>query len=203
MLARVTQPAISAGSAIGDREERIPEAVGGNVEQAHAVRLAHHHPPGAGEVLLDFLDPGHALAEPFLEEALVDVGQRLEVGERDALVDHVHGLADQSELHDRAVILDEARIGGAAGGRQLRRPAGHGLDRPPERLDQLVVARQEDVARPVAPDELEVDGLLAALAVGLPARRAVEPVVDFGLERLGRPAVVEADVEGEASPAPG
>ena len=50
----------------------------------------------------------------------VDRGQRHEVGGRDVLVDLVHLLAQQAELDHRAIILDEARIRGAAGGRQLR-----------------------------------------------------------------------------------
>ena len=38
-----------------------------------------------------------------------------------ALVDLVHGRADQAEFEHRAIVLDEARIRGAAGGRELRR----------------------------------------------------------------------------------
>ncbi len=41
-------------------------------------------------------------------------------GDRHALVDGVHGRADQAELDHRAIVLDEARVRGAAGGRQLR-----------------------------------------------------------------------------------
>src|SRR5690554_2549630 len=57
-------------------------------------------------------------AEPVFQEALVDARQRLEVVERHALVHHVHGPAHQPELDDRAVVLDEARVGRAARGRE-------------------------------------------------------------------------------------
>ena len=55
------------------------------------------------------------------EQAGVDPLQRLDVGDRDALVDLVHRRAVQAELDDRAVVLDEARVRGAAGGRERRR----------------------------------------------------------------------------------
>ena len=38
----------------------------------------------------------------------------------DALVDLMHGPADQAELDHRAIVLDEARVRCAAGGRKLR-----------------------------------------------------------------------------------
>ncbi len=57
----------------------------------------------------------------------VDGGEGGEVGHRRALVDLVHGLPDQPELEHRTIILDEARVGGAAGCGELRRVPGHGL----------------------------------------------------------------------------
>ena len=64
------------------------------------------------------------MAEPAEDEGFVDLRQRLEVGDGDTFVDHVHGLADEAEFDDRAIVLDEPRIGGAAGGRKLRLLAG-------------------------------------------------------------------------------
>ena len=47
----------------------------------------------------------------------------------DALVDLVHGQADEAELGERAKAMDEARVRGAAGGAELGRAAGDLLDR--------------------------------------------------------------------------
>ncbi len=58
-----------------------------------------------------------------LQNVPVDRGQRHEIGGRDVLVDLVHLLAQQAELDHRAIILDEARVRRAAGGRELRRRA--------------------------------------------------------------------------------
>src|ERR1700692_2186072 len=49
-----------------------------------------------------------------LDDAPVDRGQRDEVFNRRALVDLMHGLADQPEFEHRAVILNKARVGCAA-----------------------------------------------------------------------------------------
>ena len=69
------------------------------------------------------------------------------------------------------------------------------MDRPAQRRDQLFVARQENLARPVAPDKIERNRLVATGAVFLAAAGAVEAVVDFRLQRLRRPGLVEAYVE--------
>ena len=68
-------------------------------------------------------------AEEAVEKGFVDRGQPGDVGELDALVDLVHRLADEAELGDRAMRLDEARVGGAAGGAELRGAAGDRADR--------------------------------------------------------------------------
>ena len=47
----------------------------------------------------------------------------------DALVDLVHGLADQAEFHHRAVFRDEPRVRRSARGRKFRPAPGLGLDR--------------------------------------------------------------------------
>src|SRR5467141_1241630 len=64
-----------------------------------------------------------------LQHAAIDLRQFLQIGHRRALVDLVHGLADQAEFDNRAIARDEARVRGAAGGRELRLAAGDFLDR--------------------------------------------------------------------------
>ncbi|MNT79258.1 hypothetical protein D3C72_2185750 [compost metagenome] len=68
------------------------------------------------------------MAEPAEDEGFVDARQRLEIGDGDTLVDHVHGLADKPEFDDRAMVLDEPRVRGAAGGRKLGLLAGDRFD---------------------------------------------------------------------------
>src|SRR5258708_27502254 len=63
-----------------------------------------------------------------IERGAVDVGEGGEVGERHALVDLVHGEADEAELGQRAVMMDEPRIGRATAGPELRRASGDALD---------------------------------------------------------------------------
>src|SRR5215475_4852773 len=63
-----------------------------------------------------------------LQHPAIDLRQLLQVCDRRALVDLMHGLADQSELDHRAIVRDEARIRGAARGRELRPAARHLLD---------------------------------------------------------------------------
>ena len=65
-----------------------------------------------------------ARAEEPVEKAAVDRGQPRDVGELDPLVDLVHRLADEAELGDRAIGVDEARVRGAAGRAELRGAAG-------------------------------------------------------------------------------
>src|SRR6185312_1155798 len=72
---------------------------------------------------------GNSAREIKVERGGVDVGELGHVGERHALVDLVHGEADQAELGDRAEMMDEARVRRAAGGGELRRAAGDALDR--------------------------------------------------------------------------
>src|SRR4029077_17171586 len=58
--------------------------------------------------------------EIFFDDPPIHRGQRDQVGDRGAFVDAVHGLPDQAEFQHRAIILDETRIRGAAGGGELR-----------------------------------------------------------------------------------
>ena len=71
------------------------------------------------------------LREQAREDAAVDARQRLEIVERDALVDLVDRVVDRAELdHFVAHLRDEATVGGPAGARELRhdpRLRAHGL----------------------------------------------------------------------------
>src|SRR3546814_2083003 len=58
------------------------------------------------------------------EHAAVDGREACEVVERDVLVHLMRGGVQQAELGDGAVVLDEARVRGAAGGAELRGAAG-------------------------------------------------------------------------------
>ena len=51
------------------------------------------------------------------EDAGIDRLQRVDVGDLHPLVDLVHAGADEADLDHRAMVLDEARVGGASGGR--------------------------------------------------------------------------------------
>src|SRR6266568_4193386 len=70
----------------------------------------------------------NGIGEEAFEEEPVDAGEPAEVGDRHTLVDLVHGIADEAELDHRADRFEEARIGSAAPGRQVRNPSGGGLD---------------------------------------------------------------------------
>src|SRR5437868_1635204 len=52
--------------------------------------------------------------EVFIQREPINFRQPLEVAQRHALVDRVHGLPDEAELDHRAILRDEARVGGAA-----------------------------------------------------------------------------------------
>jgi hypothetical protein len=54
------------------------------------------------------------LAKIPIENPAIDPRQLLQIRDRRALVDLVHGLADQAELDHRAIAGDEARVRGAA-----------------------------------------------------------------------------------------
>src|SRR5262249_41596828 len=75
-------------------------------------------------------------AEIALENPPIDRGQGREVGHAGALVDLMHGGAHEPELEHRAIVLDEARVRGAAGGRQLGPAAGDFLDRADHEIEE-------------------------------------------------------------------
>ena len=64
-----------------------------------------------------------------VQHAAIDRGELFQIGHRRALVDLVHGLADQAEFDHRAIIRDEARVRGAAAGVEFGRAAGDVADR--------------------------------------------------------------------------
>src|SRR5947209_7928369 len=77
-----------------------------------------------------------ALLKIPLENVPVDRRQRDEVLRRHMLVDLVYLPAQQSELDHRAIVLDEARIRCAAGGRECRLQPGDLGDRVADHLDE-------------------------------------------------------------------
>jgi len=90
----------------------------GEIGVGHALdqRAMHGQAADAGIEHADGHDASARHAEITLQHALVDIGQRGNIGDRHVLVDFVHRLADEAEFRDRAVILDEAGIRGAAAG---------------------------------------------------------------------------------------
>ena len=73
----------------------------------------------------------------------IDRGERREVRQGDAFINLMDGMADQSELDHRTVILDEAGIRGAARSRELGSSPGdldHGVD---HEVEERAARRQE------------------------------------------------------------
>ena len=113
---------------------------------------------------------------------MVDLRQRLQVGDRNALVDHVHRLPDETEFDDRAVILNETRIRRAARRRELRRLAGDVLDGGGERGDQRIVARQEDMAGTIGPDDVVADRLAAWAQRASTVKKSISEGAEEGVD---------------------
>lgn len=125
---------------------------------------------------------GAVPAEEAVDNGLVDVGQLFQVGHGDMLVDLVHGLADDAELHHRTMVLDETGIGRSARGAEFRPVSRHALDGAGDQIAQAPWKSQEGLA---ADSEAEI--VRTPDAVAGPAY----PV----LQRIGRMLVVEADIE--------
>ena len=83
------------------------------------------------------------LFEIALQYLAIDGRQRREVIERRVFVNLVHRGADESEFEHRAMVLDEARVGGATGGRQRRRASGHLGNRAGHEVDERPARRHE------------------------------------------------------------
>ena len=105
--------AVIGESGVSSSPPGTPRPVEGNAEEGSSE--PDEGPPGSGEIVA--------------QDAGVDALQLMDLRDLHPLVDLMHGLADQAEFDHRAMILDEARIRGAAGGRQLRPAPGFGLDR--------------------------------------------------------------------------
>src|SRR6476661_6482326 len=71
-----------------------------------------------------------------VQDAAINSCQLLQIGDRRALVDLVHGLADQAKLDHRTIARDKARVRGAAGGAQLRFAAGDLFDRSDRQISE-------------------------------------------------------------------
>ena len=112
---------VGVGRAVAEREPALAEA-----RHRVAQPVAQRH-----EVLRR--GGGHGVAprqQQPLEDAAVDRGQRLEVGDAHALVDLVDRRVDRAELDDLAAdVGDEAAVRRAAGARELRRDPGDVRDR--------------------------------------------------------------------------
>ena len=87
----------------------------------------------------------------------------------------MHGLADQAEFEHRAIMRDEARVGGAAGGRELRLAPGRLLDRADDEIDERPGLGDERVGI----RRLPVDAPAHAVAGGF-----MRPALDQRLERI-------------------
>src|SRR5712692_3428375 len=88
------------------------------------------------------------------ERGAVDVGEGSDVGERHALVDLVHGEADETKLRERAVVMDEARIGRAAGRAELRCAARDALDGRGEQIAHLAGRHKKGLAADMIVDRV-------------------------------------------------
>ena len=147
---------------------------------------------GAGRSRPQPLRPGRAAARPLsgagglrtgrreiaLEHALVDARQRLEILERDPLVDGMHGRVDEAEFDHRADVLDEARVGGAPAGRELRAPPRHVRDGVGDEVGE----------RPALGQKRDRIGGIEGQREAPAPRRRLDAPLDLGRERLRRPA---------------
>src|SRR3569623_20380 len=125
-----------------------------------------------------------------IQYAAIDFRQRLNVGDRRALVDLVHGLADEAELEHWAIIDDEARVRRAAAGVELRAASGHVLDSRDDEIGERAGLRQERVGIRRLP--FDARG-------GVVARKLFDALLDQRTQRRLGVAVVMADVEARAS----
>jgi len=117
-----------------------------------------------------------------VEKPAVDGGQIGKVGERDTLVDLVHGLADEAELGDRAIGVDEARVRRAAGRAEFGIATGHRANRTGQAIADGARRHQER---------------FAADFPGERVRRAdrIEPFRRPFSQFIAGPQIVETDVE--------
>src|SRR5271170_5680143 len=164
-----------------------------SLSSASTMRPAALAPPraktrttGANEREVSRLLRRRGLGEIALERALVDQRERLEIVERDPLVERVDGGVDEAEFDDWTGVLDEARVGGSSAGRKLGPPPGHVLNRGGDKIGEPPRPGQEGhrVGR--------VESQRRARA------HRGDPPGNLCTKRFGRPEIVEADVEGES-----
>src|SRR4029077_15648572 len=129
---------------------------------------------------------GAPSAEIFFDDPPIHRRQRDEIGDRRAFVDAVHGLPDQAEFQHRAIILDEARIRGAAGGREFWLTSGDFGDGGRGEIGERAGFCNEDGGG----RRLPVEGIMNAAGRG-----GAGAVLEQRFQRGLAVAVVVADVE--------
>src|SRR5689334_23011132 len=116
--------AISSGKtmAIAQKERSPPLRLPSKSERPRVSRSASRQAPWSARQIsarLGIVGSGRRKIQ--VEHRAVDVGERREIADGHALVHLMHGEADEAELRHRAVAVDEAGVGGAAGGAELGR----------------------------------------------------------------------------------
>ena len=114
----------------------------------------------------------------------------MDVGDGDAFVGFVHRGVDEAKFRDRAKILDEARIGGAAAGGKFGRPAR-------SRCVTALTIRSVNAPGSVTNATPLTLGSNTISQPVCPATDFTSPSRNCS-KRLGRVTVVEADVERRA-----
>src|SRR6185437_16326265 len=99
------------------------------LNSSSALWIRHSSPKPARGKASGCIARGQASVKITIQNAAIDARQLLDIGHRRALVDLVHGLAEQPEFDHRAIARDEARIRRAAGGGEFGLAAGHFFDR--------------------------------------------------------------------------
>src|SRR6266850_641525 len=124
-----------------------------------------------------------------IQHAAIDPGQLFQIGNWRALVDLVHGLANQTELDHRTIAGDKPRIGGAARGAQFRPPAGDLLDRRDREVGEGAGFCHKHVGIGGLPHDPRADPVAGGLR---------QTPLDQCPQRILRVVIVEADVEFRA-----
>ena len=121
------------------------------------------------------------------EDAAIDRGQRLEVGDAHAFVELVDRRVHRPQLDQLgADVGDEPAVGRAADARQLGRDARDVADRRRRDVDERAARRQER-ASPAGPREVVVDAVAA--------QDGLEPLLQRLARALGRIAEVEHELQ--------
>src|ERR1700736_1828992 len=78
------------------------------------------------------------LAKIIFQDRRVDFRETLQISNRDMLVHHMRGRADEAEFEDRAIGANKPRVGGSAGGRKRRAASRFPFDRASDELCEEV-----------------------------------------------------------------